>query len=902
MKTLQPKNLTRSLSFKQARAAVITGFALGIGFSIIQITADMRNEIEQIDKTFTQSLRAFEETAFQAAFGLDKDLAQTVVNGLFQQPAIVEATIVDSYGDVMYSRSRRPEEKSLSWLADGLFGETKFYSTRLSGGSSGFHAGDLSVRVDPNVIATAFFRRSGLILSFGILRNVSLAIILTVLFHKMLTRPLRTLARLIHDGAKEIPVSASHRDDELGAIINEYNQLSKSRTKAIEQLEIEEARFRRLFENSEVSLSNADYSQVYKMLEEIREDGVTDLRHYLDNNELVTLDVFSKINILSANTATLKLFEASSEDQLLQKARKTLGPLTVEMFKDQLCAIWEKQSTYRAETTFQTLAGNEVVGVISLPIPESEDGFRSIPVSILDITEFKKAETELTFRGGIIDGMGEGVQASRLSDGIIIYTNAMHDAMFGYDKGELIGKFVGIVNAVTDRTAEEMTAYIHAEIEANGRWAGEVQNIKKDGTVFWCEVSATIFDHPIHGPLSVAVQTDVTEKKITEEKLRQSQRMEAIGQLTGGVAHDFNNLLAVIMGNQELLLDEVSDADQLALIDASIGATRRGSDLTRSMLAFARQARLAPENTNLNALIKDTQNWIHRVLPDHIEFVTSLEPDLWGVEIDRSAAESAVLNLIVNARDAMTGGGRLSILTANVEIGDASSEVLAGELEPGRYVTVKVVDSGQGITKESLSKIFEPFYTTKPAGLGSGLGLSMIQGFMRQSRGAVQVTSELNQGTTFTLYFNAGDGVVVRSKTAPEPETITPTAGARILVVEDSQDVLDVITMILRRAGYSVSTAITGDIAKSQLKVDSECDLLITDMVMPGETQGSDLALHVAKVLPDLPVIMMSGYAEADSQNSQQSQSIEPVSFHLTKPVQRRDLLSAIETVLQRAV
>ena len=899
MKTPLPKKLTKSLSFKQARAAVITGFVLGIGFSFIQITADMRSEIEQIDETFEQSLRAFEETAFQAAFGLDTELSQTVVNGLFPRPAIVEAEIIDSYGDVMFSRSRPPEERSLTWLADGLFGEAKSYSALLTDENTGFQAGNLNIKVDTNVIAKAFFRRSGLILSFGILRNVFLAVILTFLFHRMLTKPLRTLARLIHDGAQELPVPSSHHDDELGAIAAEYNQLSRSRAEAVERLEEEEVRFRRLFENSEVSLSNTDYSEVFRVLTKLRESGVTDLRRYLDDNEAVALKIFGTIQILSVNNATLKLFEASSEVQLLQKARKTLGPLTIGMFKDQLCAIWDKRANYRAETTFQTLTGNEIVWVISLPIPETEEGFRSIPVSILDITEFKKTETELTFRGEIIDGIGEGVQASRLSDGVIIYTNTMHDRMFGYEKGELIGRFVGVVNAPSKKTPEEVTAHIYGEIKAHGSWVGEVQNIRKDGSVFWCEVSATKFDHPLHGCLVVSVQTDVTEKKVTEEKLRQSQRLEAIGQLTGGVAHDFNNLLAVISGNQELLRDEISDPEQLKLIDASIGSTKRGSDLTKSMLAFARQSRLAPENTNMNTLVQDTKSWIHRVLPDHIEFVTSLSPDLWEVEIDRSAAESAVLNLIVNARDAMADGGQLSIVTENVEIENTAVGSQADELEPGQYVVVKVGDSGQGIPKEILPKVFEPFFTTKPAGEGSGLGLSMIQGFMRQSGGLVQVTSELNQGTEFTLYFKASSGAASAPKNVSVSALVDTTTGARILVVEDNEDVLEIITMMLRRTGYYVATANTGDLAKAQLEVNSDFDVLITDMVMPGETQGSDLADHVANAYPEIPVIIMSGYTEIDSAQYQPSELAEPQTFHITKPVLRRELLSVIETALR---
>ena len=898
---LQENRVTKSLSYRQARVAVFIGFTLGIIFSAIQIAADMRREIDQTDQKFEQSLLAFEEPAFQAAFELDRTLAETVVNGLFQQDAIVEASVIDNYGDTMFHRKRDRTHDSISWLSKRVFGETQSYSTRLISPDTLFYAGDLSIKVDTNVIAKTFFQRSGLVLLFGILRNVFLAIILGLVFHRMLSRPLKELAQEIRSGSKELSVSADHKNDELGAIVEEYNKLFRGRDDAVGRLEREEKRFQHLFENSEFSLWNNDYSKVIETLNVLRRKGVSDLDGYLGDNPKTVVDWIRKVRILSVNAATLKLFGATSEAHLRENALNIFSDHTILMFRKFLIAIWEKHHNFRVETKMYTLDGKELSCVISLPIPDTFDGFRSIPVSILDITDFKMAEAERTFQIEIIEGIGEGVQASRMSDGVIMYTNAVLDELFGYERGELLGRYVGLLNADTEADHAATESEIRTALRVNGRWSGEVQNVRKDGSMFWSEASLMTYEHQIHGTLAIAVQSDITERRLTEEKLRQSQRLEAVGQLTGGVAHDFNNLLAVILGNQELLRDELTDPDQLSLIDASIGATSRGADLTRSMLAFARRSRLDPETTDLNTLVRETKNWLQRALPDNISFDITLAPEVWGVEVDRSAAESAILNLIVNARDAMQNGGRLSIETANVKIDDALQDDQGESLQAGHYVTVTVSDSGHGITEDILSNIFEPFFTTKAVGAGSGLGLSMIQGFMQQSRGAVRVTSEVDVGTTFTLYFNAGAGQIIQPKSEAASGLIETTTGAKILVVEDQQDVLDIITKVLKRAGYDVTSANSGDEARALLDDTTDFALLLTDLVMPGEIQGAELARQVCELKPDLPVIFMSGYADSSDMPSEAATPCTLQSQHLTKPVRRNELLEVIETALQQS-
>ncbi|GLQ35928.1 hypothetical protein GCM10007939_22120 [Amylibacter marinus] len=378
------------------------------------------------------------------------------------------------------------------------------------------------------------------------------------------------------------------------------------------------------------------------------------------------------------------------------------------------------------------------------------------------------------------------------------------------------------------------------------------------------------------------------------EEAHQTQKHEALGQLTGGAAHDFNNLLAVIMGNLELLRDEVRTDEHLHMIDAGIRASKRGADLTRNMLAFARKAPLSPQMVHLNELVEESRNWIGRTLPANIDVETNLRQGLWCIEADAAATQSALLNLMLNGRDAMPDGGKLTISTGNFHLDKPLTDCRDQVLKPGKYVMLSVTDTGEGISAEDLPKITEPFYTTKPTGDGSGLGLSMIEGFMKQSGGHMLIDSEPNLGTTMRLFFDALDDLSHSECTNEERKTPPPATGQRILIVEDQQEVLDVLMATLANAGYRVSGAKSGDEAARLFQEDDQFDLLLSDMVMPGALQGSSLALRLCKLRPSLKVVFMSGYANMGDEKDLQSLG----HIRLTKPVARQDLLAALQRAL----
>lgn len=419
----------------------------------------------------------------------------------------------------------------------------------------------------------------------------------------------------------------------------------------------------------------------------------------------------------------------------------------------------------------------------------------------------------------------------------------------------------------------------------------------------WLDIHASASQLPNGSRQIDCIFIDVTGEVIARDQLEvqmqvayQAQKIESIGQLTGGVAHDFNNLLSVIMGNLEQLRDELSGERHRQLIDAGIAATLRGADLTHAMLAFARKASLCPSTFDVNKLVRDTTDWTGRTLPASINIETLLQTQLWPVLADVSLSESALLNLILNARDAMESGGTLTIETANVLVD--KNDVLAqrGELEPGRYVVVSVSDTGHGIPSESLDEIFEPFFTTKSLGKGSGLGLSMIQGFMRQSGGIARVCSKVGKGTTFKLFFVAAENGSAQSLTSAN-RRIEPSRSGRILVAEDQEEVLRVIVTFLEKAGYEVTSARSGDEAKCLFEADPNFNLLLTDITMPGQIQGTALAGLLRKLDPNLSVVFLSGYAIDGAAGEH---GLHPSDIRLSKPILREKLLAAVAASMDR--
>lgn len=402
---------------------------------------------------------------------------------------------------------------------------------------------------------------------------------------------------------------------------------------------------------------------------------------------------------------------------------------------------------------------------------------------------------------------------------------------------------------------------------------------------------------------------DVTEQRRRDEEYerqaeiaRQAQKQESIGQLTGGVAHDFNNMLAVIRGNMEMLQEDLEaenlpNDERIEFVKSAIAAAEGGNDLTRKMLSFARRASLQPENLDLNDIIRELEEWSGRTLPAHITLKNALADQLPQVRLDRSSAASAILNLMVNARDAMPDGGQLTIATKLRHLNAQEVAAMPEMIDPGDYVVLSISDTGLGIPQDSLDTVFEPFFTTKGPGAGSGLGLSMVQGFIAQSGGAIKVASVVGRGTTFQLFFKSVGAAKSTAAKRPMDRSMQPQSMLRILVAEDQEEVRRVLERTLKRLGHTVVAAENGEAALAIFKQDQDFDLLVTDIVMPGRLQGTALARNIRDIAPDFPVIVMSGYSNIALDKSS---GLNPNDIRLNKPVSRADLIAAIEATMDR--
>lgn len=478
--------------------------------------------------------------------------------------------------------------------------------------------------------------------------------------------------------------------------------------------------------------------------------------------------------------------------------------------------------------------------------------------------------------------------------GIITTVNPAAARLFGYRQEEFIGRNVHFLMPEPDHSAHD--GYI-----ANYRRTGtrkiigigrEVTGRRQDGTTFPMHLAVSEFEMDGRQHFTGIIH-DLSSQKATEQALRHAQKMEAMGQLTGGIAHDFNNLLTVIIGNLEMLEGRLTTSSQRELATEALEAADLGARLTARLLAFARRSHLEPEVVNLNDFVLGLTDMLHRTMGSTIALSNALTPRLWPTRIDPSQVESAIVNLAVNARDAMPDGGRLIIETGNVTVDAPMSEELDG-LRPGDYVRLSVADTGQGMPAHVRDRAFEPFFTTKETGRGTGLGLSMIYGFAKQSGGHATIYSEEGRGTTVNIYLPR-DGAAA----APQDEAESLGAeskGQTILVVEDDPRVRRLTVNRLEALNYATLVAADAHEALAVLGSGAEVDLVFTDLVMPGGMSGYELAQRIATDWPGLPVLLTSGYA--DELVRRDADAIAHLKV-LSKPYRQADLARAIAEALE---
>lgn len=624
-------------------------------------------------------------------------------------------------------------------------------------------------------------------------------------------------------------------------------------------------------------------------------------------NDLVVITEASALagpdhpKIVYVNDAFERRTGFSREEAIGRTPRMLQGPKTQLAELARIRSALEAKGEVRAELINYTKTGQEYwLETDIVPIIDAGGEVTHFVAIQRDITSRKLGEEALSLSEArfrlIANATGIAVWEWQIAGGRHWWSNGLTE-IFGH-----LPLPIGTFPTVWRRN-------VHSEDEArvdaamNGLLAGETDIFheryrfrRANGS--WAKVEDRAFlirDVEGRALRVLGSMTDISERLDLEERLRQSQKLEAVGQLTGGVAHDFNNLLTIIIGNTEMLQDGLGPTHALRpFADMSAKAADRAAELTKRLLAFSRQLPLQPRVVDVNEVIVDLQGLLCRTLGEDIEIRITLAEGIQTTEVDAAQLEAAILNLAINARDAMPSGGLLTIETGLVRLEEAESSADPG-LQAGLYILVSVKDTGHGIAKEDLGRVFEPFYTTKAVGKGTGLGLSMVYGFLKQSGGGVKIDSDHGAGTVVRLFFPASSDATAVVSPATGADGV-PGGRETVLIVEDDEMILQQLQRQLVSLGYRVISASSGEPALEILRKTTGIDLLLTDVILPGGMNGAQIAAAAQAMLPELRVLFTSGYSEnAIMDEGRLTDGVEL----LSKPYRRSELAAKLRKVLE---
>ncbi|BCM19213.1 PAS domain-containing sensor histidine kinase [Mesorhizobium sp. J8] len=531
-------------------------------------------------------------------------------------------------------------------------------------------------------------------------------------------------------------------------------------------------------------------------------------------------------------------------------------------------------------------------------------GFAKVTRDMTEHREMQLAalETERRFRL-LVQGVTDYAIYMLNPEGNITNWNTGAERIKGYSEAEILGQHFSIFYTSEDKEAG-LPARVLEAAGREGRYEAEGWRVRKDGNKFWANVIVDAIRDDKGQLIGFAkVTRDLTERLATQRELEQSreqlfqaQKMEAIGQLTGGLAHDFNNLLTGISGSLDVLKMRLAQGridDLSRYITSAQGATKRAAALTHRLLAFARRQTLDPKPVSVNDLVSDMEEMIRRTVGPSIDTEAVLAIGLWTTICDANQLENAILNLCINAKDAMPEGGRLTIETANMWVDDHIGK--ERDMRPGQYVKISVTDTGTGMPPDVAARAFDPFFTTKPTGHGTGLGLSMIYGFVRQSGGQVRIYTEMGKGTTVALYLPRHWLSPQQNEQPQIEETQLSGEGGTVLVVDDEPLIRMLITEVLGEIGYRVIEAADGATALKTVEAGEKIDLLITDVGLPGGMNGRQLADAMRQTEPKLKILFITGYAENAAVGNGH---LAPGMHVLTKPFAMERLASKIADIV----
>lgn len=503
------------------------------------------------------------------------------------------------------------------------------------------------------------------------------------------------------------------------------------------------------------------------------------------------------------------------------------------------------------------------------------------------------AEEQIRLQAAALQAAANGIVITD-AKGTILWVNRAFSDLTGYSPEESVGRNPRMLKSWDYDHSFYQTLW--STIQSGKVWHGEIRNRKKDGSLYTEDMTITPLRSP-SGEIThfIAIKQDVTEKKKLEAQYRQAQKMEAVGRLAGGIAHDFNNMLSIITGYSEMSLEKLHPGDPIAKHLLSIkSAAARAASLTKQLLAFSRQQIVFPKIVDLNSVVENLTDMLRRLVADDVSVVLKPTRYLGAIKADIGQIEQVLMNLVVNARDAMPDGGEIIIETANLEL-DETYQRKHEPVIPGPYVMLSVSDSGYGMDETTKAHIFEPFFTTKGQGMGTGLGLSTVYGIVKQSGGYIWVYSEPGRGTTFKLFFPRITEIAEKLN-HPLEESVPWIGSGTILLVEDDDSLRELLAVTLQNVGYRILEANTAQAAIELITAHKgEVQLLLTDVVMP-KMSGVQLFESLRELLPNLKAIFMSGYA---SEILSRRDPLPTDSLFMEKPFSKESLLSTIHKALR---
>ena len=611
---------------------------------------------------------------------------------------------------------------------------------------------------------------------------------------------------------------------------------------------------------------------------------------------LLILD--ADLKVITANESFYKTFNVSQNE--------TLGSFVFELGNHQwdipalrqlLLKILPDKSEivdFEVEHLFENI-GQRTMLLNAKELKQEDEKNKMILLAIEDITERKQAEAELIRLKTAIEQSAEAIVITDI-DGNIQYVNPAFEQITGYSRDEVIGQNPRILKS--GKQEEPFYKDLWDTITSGSVWRGRIINRRKDGSLYTEEDTISpVIDKEGKITNFVAVKRDISKEQMLEEQLLQSQKMEAVGTLAGGVAHDFNNLLTIIQGHAELMMLKISESDpNYRELRQIVNATTRAASLTRQLLLFSRKEMMEFKPINLNETIGNLLKMLKRLIGEDIRIVTSFDDDLWQVNADESNLEQVIMNIAVNARDAMPEGGALTIKTENLSLSEDECKFIP-DSHSGKFVRLTIEDTGTGIPKEIMDKIFEPFFSTKEVGKGTGLGLSVVFGIVKKHNGWINVYSEPGQGAVFRIYLPAVSQTVEKAEENKNKSFQDLRGhGERILIIEDNRDVRDFASAALRQNGYVTYEAENAAAAVDVFRTEKGLfDLILSDVVLP-DKNGFQLVKELLEIKADIPVVMCSGYTEERARHS----IVHEEGFQfLQKPYSLNKLLEIVKETLR---